>query len=120
MYALIAGAVAAILFSTLSLGKLAVVDMLLYSLGLSLEFIALVRLRYLKPNFVRPFKIPLPNWGLVLMALPTFILALIICVSSVMGEGGSFTQISIVGCAVVSGGVIYYLMKKNKRLEELR
>ena len=55
---------------------LLIIDVVLYGSALLLEFIALIRLRKLVPEMIRPFRIPLPPSGLVaLTCLPAFCLA---------------------------------------------
>ena len=107
--------VAALLGMTLcglSLGKVMIVDMLFYTLGLSLEFLALIVLRVKEPTTRRPFKIPLPTWGLVSLAIFPLMLAVMIAVFSVLGADGSLMQVSMVGGAVVAGFAIYAFIPK--------
>jgi amino acid transporter len=59
-----------------SFDELLIIDVTLYSSGLFLEFIALIRLRIHHPETPRPFKIPLNVNGLIAMvALPAGCLA---------------------------------------------
>lgn len=53
-------------------GELIIIDITLYGAALSLEYIALIRLRKLAANDHRPFRIPLNTAGLVLMTLLPF------------------------------------------------
>jgi amino acid transporter len=106
--ALVSVAFFAALFSGLSLGKLMVVDILFYTLGLSLEFIALIALREKEPGLKRPFRIPLGRTGLVLLAIPPLLLAVIVAVSSMMGTGGSFLQVGIVIAGIAAGLWIHW------------
>jgi amino acid transporter len=56
------------LFALLDFRKLVVLDVLLYSIALTLEFAALIKLRRHRPDLERPFKIP-GGWpGLTLTA----------------------------------------------------
>jgi amino acid transporter len=48
---------------------LLIIDVTVYGAGLSLEYIALIKLRVSEPNMHRPFKIPLNVGGLCLLAL---------------------------------------------------
>ncbi|MEI7440227.1 MAG: APC family permease [bacterium] len=114
----------AAVFSSLSLGKLMVVDILFYTLGLSLEFCALVALRKKEPHLARPFRIPLETFGLTILSIIPISLAVIVAVFSTMGEGGSFVQVGIVAAGVVAGVIIFerrskYLHKKNFFAEAL-
>ena len=49
--------------------ELIIIDITLYGAALSLEYVALIRLRKLAEHEHRPFKIPLNRFGLILMAL---------------------------------------------------
>ena len=51
----------AVIYSVFTLGPfeaLVVVDVFIYSLGLMLEFVALIALRIKRPDMPRPFKVP--------------------------------------------------------------
>jgi amino acid transporter len=107
-------AVASALFSALSLNKLMVVDILFYTLGLSLEFAALIALRKSEPDLKRPFRIPLGRVGLVLMAIPALAVAIVVAVFSTMGTTGSYLQLSIVACGILLGVVVYSRREKAR------
>jgi amino acid transporter len=107
------------LFTSLSFSKLMVVDILFYSLGLGLEFLALIALRQKEPNLVRPFKIPLGKLGLFFMSLPPMALAIAVAVYSTQGEGSS-QQIGIVLAGIFLGGVIYYVQSKWNKTRKSR
>ena len=117
VYSLIACGVCALVFSNLSFGKLMVLDILLYSLGLALEFIALIRLRQTEPEHYRPFRIPLPTWGLVMMSMAPLALAVVVAVSSVSGENGSSLQIIICAIAIVVGLLLGAKFRKSQTLK---
>jgi amino acid transporter len=122
--ALVIMSVLAAVFSSLSLGKLMVVDILFYTLGLSLEFCALIALRKKEPSLARPFRIPLENFGLTILSIIPLSLALIVAVFSTMGEDGSFVQVAIVAAGVTAGFFIFkrrskYLHKNNFFAEAL-
>jgi amino acid transporter len=105
--ALLAVAAASVVFSLLSLSKLMVMDILLYTLGLSLEFAALIALRIREPGLKRPFRVPLGHWGLAAMAVPPLALAVTVAVTSTMGEDGSLMQVGLIAVVLVLGVVIY-------------
>ena len=100
-------ALAAAILCGFSLGKLMILDILLYSLGLGLEFLALIYLRHRDPQAARPYRIPLKTWGLGILFLFPMGLALIVAVTSVMGENGSLLQVGMAGAAVLFGFLIY-------------
>ncbi len=107
IFSIAAAALVSMLLCGLSLGKVMVVDMLFYTLGLSLEFVALIVLRVKEPDTARPFRIPLPTWGLISLAIFPVLLAVAIAIFSVLGEGGSVVQVSLVAGAVIAGFIIY-------------
>ncbi len=72
-----------------SFGDLLVIDVTLYGAGLFVEFAALIALRLRHPGALRPFRIPLPVWGLALMFLaPVGIYAVALCGAFLDGGGG--------------------------------
>ena len=104
--------VLAILFTSLSLSKLMVVDILFYTLGLSLEFFALIALRKKEPKLPRPFRIPLGIPGLVLLSIPPIALALAVAIFSTQGEEGSLLQVGIVAISMLVGFRVYFKRKR--------
>lgn len=110
--ALAAGVAA--LFCGFSLGKIMLVDILLYSLGLSLEFIALIRLRQKSPEQQRSFRIRLPVWGLVVMSLLPASISLSILWFSILSGESSRLQLGIVGAAIAAGVLIYTLTLRKR------
>src|ERR1039458_2545211 len=67
--ALIASCAVSSVFAALSFGKLVVIDVLLYSAALALEYVALLVLRWKQPEMERPFRIPGGWTGVVLVSL---------------------------------------------------
>lgn len=106
---LAAAALAAAIFCGFSFGKLMILDIIFYSMGMSLEFISLIILRIKQPSFVRPFRIPLPTWGLFILAAMPLGLASIVAVSSFYGEGGSLLQVGLACAAILTGFLVYKL-----------
>lgn len=104
---LILAALIAAFFTRWSLGKLMVVDILFYTLGIGLEFFALVALRKKEPQLHRPFKIPLGEYGLYAMSVFPISLGLVVAVSSYNGEN-AVAQLGIVGAGIVMGLLIYW------------
>jgi len=117
--ALIIMSALAAVFSSLSLGKLMVVDILFYTLGLSLEFVALIALRKNEPQLVRPFRVPLEGFGLWIMSIVPLSLAVLVAVFSTMGEGGSFLQVGIVLLGIVAGVLIFKWRNNQLRSKPL-
>jgi len=113
--ALISMSVVVAAFCALSLKKLMVVDVLFYAFGLALEFLSLIALRKKDPKLVRPFKVPLPTWGLALMSIPPIAIVICVAIFSAMGEEGSLIQVGVVFVGVLAGIGIYYNRKKYMR-----
>ena len=101
----------------LGFDKLIAIDILVYSLSLLLEFVALIVLRVREPELVRPFKIAGGIPVLVALTLgPAFVLAL-----AFMENGNQYTgpvPTLVFGALVVLLGItIYPLTSKRKSPE---
>jgi len=64
----------------MSLQELIELDMSLYALALSMELLALLRLRWTEPELRRPFRVPLGRWCLAV----TYVVPLGLCVFEVL------------------------------------
>jgi amino acid transporter len=101
----------------LGFDKLVAVDILVYSLGLLLEFVALIVLRVREPELPRPFKIVggLPML-VALMLGPAFVLAL-----AFMENGSQYTgpvPTLLLGAIVVLLGIVIYPLTPRKKYLE--
>jgi amino acid transporter len=98
----------------LGFDKLIAIDILVYSLSLLLEFVALMVLRVKEPELARPFKIAGGMPVLVgLMLGPTFVLAL-----AFMENGSQYTgpvPTLVFGALVVALGVVIYALMSYKK-----
>ncbi|MBK9321533.1 MAG: APC family permease [Bdellovibrionaceae bacterium] len=112
--ALLLMSILAIGFSRLSFSKLIIVDILFYTLGIGLEFIALIALRIKEPNLKRGYKIPLGIHGLKVMSLFPIALACGIALFSALGPDGSLLQIQLVIGGILLGFVLYFLFLREK------
>jgi amino acid transporter len=55
-------------------GELLVIDITIYTAGLSLEYLSLIKLRRSRPDMIRPFKIPFNVTGLCfILVLPAMV-----------------------------------------------
>ncbi|CAK7330099.1 unnamed protein product [Dovyalis caffra] len=55
----------------------------LYAIGMLLEFAAFIKLRMMKPELHRPYKVPLQTFGAALLCLPpAMLLVLVMCLAS--------------------------------------
>lgn len=97
-------------FTMSAFSSLVVVDVVLYSAALLLEFAALIALRVKLPHMRRPVRVP-GGWpGLVVVTLlPTAVVALAI-VSTVEEEGVKALWMS--GIALVTGPIAYPLLRR--------
>jgi amino acid transporter len=58
----------------LGFARLVTIDILLYGFSLSLEFVALVVLRFREPNLARPFRVPGGLFGAIAIGIPPMLL----------------------------------------------
>ena len=98
-------------FFTLSaFASLVVVDVIVYSAALMLEFAALIAFRIKHPTMKRPYKIPGGWLGIFLVTIfPLGVLALAI-VSTIQEEGIGALYLSI--AAIATGPILYPFLKK--------
>eukprot|EP00882_Tetradesmus_deserticola_P016009 GHRQ01017077.1.p1 GENE.GHRQ01017077.1~~GHRQ01017077.1.p1 ORF type:complete len:485 (+),score=158.81 GHRQ01017077.1:249-1703(+) len=91
-----------------------IVEMLnaVYCLAELLEFAAFVRLRMVAPALPRPYRVPLPTWGLVLMLLPASLLLVVILLIPLWER--NYTMICTTTGAIVLGCVLYPLLNLAK------
>lgn len=108
-------AVLAIAFTRLSFSKLMIVDILFYTLGISLEFITLIVLRIREPHLPRPYRVPTNIFGLAIMAISPILLAITIAVFSTLGPDGSLAQVGMVAAGVILGFILYFLFYRKQK-----
>ncbi len=97
-------------FTLSAFASLVVIDVILYSCALALEFVALIALRIKEPGLKRPFKIPGGWLGIVVVcALPAGVLLLAIT-STIQEEGMGALWLSL--GAIATGPVAYVLLKR--------
>ncbi|MFN8457172.1 MAG: APC family permease [Anaerolineae bacterium] len=105
--------VCAIIYSIFTLSafaSLVVVDVILYSCALMLEFAALVALRIREPNMKRPVRVPGGWLGLILVCLlPAGVVTLAI-VSTIQEEGIEALYLSMAAIAI--GPILYPFLRK--------
>lgn len=110
---LVACGVAA-MFAALSFGKLVVIDVLLYSAALSLEFVALIALRLKRPEMPRPFRVPGGWVGVILVTLAPMCCATLLLITSLSGENADPRQAMVVGGVIISGAGIFLARRKGR------
>lgn len=100
-----------LIFCALPFGKLVVIDILLYSAALVLEFIALLVLRKREPEMNRPFKIKGGWTVLILLTLAPTAFASIVLFATLSDPEIDYRQVLAVVLAMVSGVVLYFLRR---------
>lgn len=84
----------------------------IYCLAELLEFAAFVWLRIKAPHLPRPYRIPLPTWGVILMLLPASTLLLVVLFLPFIN--GNWVVVGCTLAAMVGGTVLYYLLHLAK------
>ena len=110
---LLVSCVMAALLAALSFGKLVVIDVLLYSAALSLEFVALIVLRRNRPDLRRPFRVPAGWLGILLVTLAPLACAIVLLAVSLTGADADPKQAMIVAGVIVTGIALYFFQRKN-------
>ncbi len=107
-----------LIFCALPFGKLVVIDILLYSAALALEFIALLVLRKTAPEMNRPFKIKGGWIVLILLTIAPMAFAAIVLFATLSDPHADQSQILAVVIAMMSGIVLYFLRKSKVIAEQ--
>ncbi len=98
------------------ISDLLVLDIALYSAGLSLEFITLVHLRKKAPQAHRPFKIPFQKNGLILLFVAPLLVFTIAMGSALFGSGQSVNAAMFAIVAILSAQGAWMMVKfKSKK-----
>ena len=89
--------------------RLVIIDILLYGVSLSLEFVALIVLRIREPELPRPFRVPGGIVGAVAVGVPPMLL---LAFSVVRGESAHVLGISALafGLLLIAAGVVAYFV----------
>ncbi|GIL60391.1 hypothetical protein Vafri_14994 [Volvox africanus] len=85
----------------------------IYCLAELLEFAAFVWLRIKRPDLPRPYRVPLPTWGLVLMLLPASALLLVVLAMPVINRDWATCSWTL--AAVGLGFVLHPVLQYSKR-----
>src|ERR1700731_4499945 len=96
--------------------RLVTIDILLYGVSLSLEFIALVVLRVREPELPRPFRVPGGTLGAIAVGIPPMLL---LGFSVIRSETEQVLGISsfAFGMLLIAAGVVAYLLNHALRPE---
>jgi len=100
------------LFAALSFGGLAVIQCILYTAAITLEFLALLLLRLRRPHAHRRFRVPGGWWGISCVCVPFFSIALVVLVATLRDWRNFPGQLLVVGIIVFSGATLYLLRRK--------
>jgi amino acid transporter len=89
--------------------RLVIIDILLYGVSLSLEFVALIVLRVREPELPRPFRVPGGMFGAVAVGVAPMLL---LGFSVVRGESAHMLGISALafGMLLIAAGVVAYFV----------
>jgi amino acid transporter len=93
----------------LGFDRLIELDVLLYGLGLLLEFVALVALRLRRPTLVRPFRIPGGTLGVALLGVPPMALVTVALLAGRHEQAGRLPTLALGVILVLSGPLVYWI-----------
>jgi amino acid transporter len=105
------GAVAA-LFAALSFGSLAIIQCLLYSAALTLEFLSLIVFRIRRPELHRSFRVPGGWWGMSYVCVTPFAFVVLVLFATLRDWRSFPGQLVVVG-AVLLGALSLYVMRRR-------
>lgn len=95
------------LFCLVDFKKLVVINVLIYSTALLLQFYALIRLRCERPEFPRRFRIPGGWAGVILSSSSVAIFAAACLVFFLLGTGDSWRQVVIAAGMLLTGPLVF-------------
>lgn len=117
--ALVGTCAVASLFAAFSFGKLVVMDVLLYSAALALEFAALLVLRRKQPEMERPFRVPGGWAGASLITVAPMACAGLLLVSTMRDPDTDPRQLLVVAAAIASGVALYFARRGREDAKRL-
>jgi amino acid transporter len=102
-----------------SLADLVVMDICLYTAGISLEFAAMIRLRKTASEDDRPFRIPLQKKGLILLCMAPILVYGVALGGALAGSAENFQAVVIAILAILSAPVAWVFIGKNRKAKML-
>jgi amino acid transporter len=96
-------------FAALPFGKLVILDILLYSAALVLEFVAFLVLRKREPEMARAFRVRGGWWTAILISVLPTAFAAVVLVATLADETENYAQLMFVAFAIFSGVAVYFL-----------
>jgi len=103
------------LFTALSYGGLAVIQCVLYTAALSLEFVALIALRLRRRENADGFRVPWNWWGLGYVCVAPFAFAMLVLFATLRDWHSYKSQLSIVAGVAASGIALYFWRRERAR-----
>lgn len=100
------------LFTLSAFASLIVIDVVLYAAVLSLEYAALIVLRWKQPSLARPFRVPGSWFGIVMITVLPLLLLLFAIVNTIQEQGVTAVYGSI--AAIASGPLLYPWLKPKR------
>jgi amino acid transporter len=97
------------MFGLLSFEKLVIINVLLYSIAMALEFVTLIVLRIRHESMPRPFRIPLGTLGVILASGSFLAFAIVAFYFTYVGEKNGSRQLTIAGLMLLTGPLVYSL-----------
>ncbi|MEW5319489.1 MAG: hypothetical protein WDW38_010637 [Sanguina aurantia] len=85
----------------------------IYCLAELLEFAAFVSLRVYQPKLLRPYRVPLPTWAMVLLLTPATLLLFAVLALPIINK--NWVVVWWTGATIVLGFVMYPLLQLAKR-----
>jgi amino acid transporter len=119
IYAITISCAVTAIFCALPFGKLVVIDVLLYTAELILEFIALIVLRRTRADMPRLFKIRGGMPVLILITIAPMLLASIVFYATFSSADANPRQAAIVALLIAAGSVVYLLRRGAARRIQL-
>jgi amino acid transporter len=110
--ALAAACGVAALFAAFSFTQLVVLDILLYAIELSLEFLALIALRLKHPEMERPFRVPGGWLGLIGVTVLPMSFAVTVTVDMLGGRGPAPYQLALIPAVILTGTLLYFIRRR--------
>jgi amino acid transporter len=93
------------------LSDLFIMDICLYTAGITLEFIALIRLRNIEMDTDRPFRIPLQKKGLILLFCSPIIVFSVALGNTLMGSTENQLAVLYAVLAIIAAPLLWFFIK---------
>ncbi len=98
-------------FAAMPFGRLVIIDILLYTAVLALEFVVFMKLRLREMS--NPMQAPGEGFGLILMTLSPMVVAIVVVVAIIGSAGADPWQLLVVSAVIISGIALYYIRRST-------